>query len=122
MARLHARRSSIANDLWDYGEEAASQAVFRLSIDDYERVLDRAYELYSDIPDGATRGMMLSKACALAAVEVLESGPRPLARKRRRVLPMPPELLQNAAAEDRHYGALKPDAVERRWPGIPTES
>jgi hypothetical protein len=42
----------------------------------------------SDVPSRA--GMLLSKAIALAAVEVLEGKPRPLARKRRRPLRQSP--------------------------------
>jgi hypothetical protein len=116
---LSARRSTVALDLWQYGEEAAAEALFRLSIQDFQRVCDRAYELASDIPDGATRGMMLAKACALAAVEVLEGASRPLARGRRRVEPLPEELQILAEDERRHYENLTPDAQERRWPGSP---
>jgi hypothetical protein len=114
---LRARRSTIALDLWQYGEESAAESVFRLSIQDFQRVCDRAYELASDIPEGASHGMMLAKACALAAVEVLDGASRPLARGRRRVVPLPEELQLLAAEERRHYENLTPGAQERRWPG-----
>lgn len=78
------RRSTLALDLWQYGEEAAADAAFRISSEDFDRICERTYELASNIPDGAPRGMMFAKAGALAGIEVIEGSPRPLARNRRR--------------------------------------
>ena len=83
-------RRAIADDLWTYGEDKLARRAFNLSDQELERMGDIAgeYMLMSDTASGA--GMLFAKAVALAAVEVLEGRPRPLARMRRRPLKKSP--------------------------------
>ncbi len=83
-------RRAIADDLWRYGEDDLAWRVINLGDHDLDRTAEIAGKnaATSDVPSGA--GMLLSKAIALAAVEVLEGEPRPLARKRRRPLRQSP--------------------------------
>ena len=84
-----ASRRQIAEDLWQYGEDALSDLVESKEMVSAEKVglicatawKYATAEEYA-LPSG--NGMMISKAVALAAVEVLEGDPRDLARKRRR--------------------------------------
>ena len=80
----------IADDLWLYGEEKLATRALALSDQELERMREIAlrYAHVSDKPSGA--GMMISKAIALAAVEVMEGRPRPLTRTRRRPLKQSP--------------------------------
>jgi hypothetical protein len=79
-------RQTLAEDLWEYGEEDLAHEALRLSDMDLARVGVLAGRiLLSDDeagPSGASP--MLAKACALAAVQVIEGDRRPLARRRRR--------------------------------------
>jgi hypothetical protein len=80
-------RQTLAEDLWEYGEDELAHHALTLSDPDLGRVGVLAGRiLLSDeyaTPSGASP--MLSKACALAAVEVVEGRRRPLARRRRRI-------------------------------------
>jgi hypothetical protein len=83
-------RCAIADDLWRYGEDDLARRAINLVDHELDRTAEIAgkHAATSDVPSGA--GMQLSKAIALAAVEVLEGKPRPLARKRRRSLRQSP--------------------------------
>jgi hypothetical protein len=111
------RRGTLAQDLWAYGEEASAEAVFRLPLADFERICARTYEVWSDFPEAAGHGMMLAKACALAAVEVIDGTPRPLARQRRRKVPLPPQLVEWAAQEEAYYEVPFAQRQPKLWPG-----
>ena len=80
-------RTSLAEDLWAYGEDELAIKALDLSPLEVARVGVLAGRLYTDPSEP---GMMLAKACALAAIEVLEGEHRPLKRKRRRSVPEPP--------------------------------
>ena len=117
MPSMSMKRETLAQDLWDYGEEAAAEAVFRLPLADFERICARTYEIWSDFPEEAGHGMMLAKACALAAVEVIDGTPRSLARKRRRKAPLPPPLAEFAAQEEAYYEVPFAERQPKLWPG-----
>lgn len=72
-------RRAIAADLWAYGEDELAERAASLS----DAQLNRLGELASDW-SGASGARLLSTATALAAIEVMEGKPRPLARQRRR--------------------------------------
>jgi len=80
-------RQTLAEDLWEYGEDDLAHQAILLSDLNLGRVgvLTGRILLSEEeaTPSGASP--MLSKACALAAVEVIEGRRRPLARRRRRV-------------------------------------
>jgi hypothetical protein len=83
-------RRAIADDLWRYGDDDHAQHAFNLTDHELERMGEFAGEhsVITDVPSGA--GMLFSTAIALAAVEVIEGNPRPLARTRRRPLDQRP--------------------------------
>jgi hypothetical protein len=68
---------NMIEDLKDYGEDDVAAKISGLSEPDLARIGEIAFE-------HALTGMLLAKAVALAAVEVVEGGPRELKRKRRR--------------------------------------
>jgi hypothetical protein len=79
-------REDLAHDLWSYGEDGLAQQVESLPRDEMEAIFERAW-YYAMAPEHAAPsggGMLLSKALALAAVEVIEGRPRELERMRRR--------------------------------------
>jgi hypothetical protein len=82
-------RKTLAEDLWAYGEDDLAVRARELSDQDFERVQVLAGDLLGDeryvTPSGAS--MLLTKACALAAVEVMEGKHRVLRRQRRRSVP-----------------------------------
>jgi hypothetical protein len=78
-------RTSLAEDLWRYGEDELWTRVLTASDRTMERIGERAMWHAVNGPhakDGSS--MLLPKALALAAIEVLEEAPRPLRRERRR--------------------------------------
>jgi hypothetical protein len=85
-------REDLAQDLWAYGEDDLAVRALELSDLELGRVGATAGTLLLDdehvTPSGAS--MLLAKACALAAVEVIEGTRRPLTRQRRRSVPEPP--------------------------------
>ena len=83
-------RQIIANHLWTYGEDRLAGRAYELTDQEIDRLQEIAgyYAGTSDKPSGA--GMLFAKAVALAAVEVMESEPRLLARSRRRPLDQSP--------------------------------
>jgi hypothetical protein len=102
-------RKDLAQDLWAYGED--DLAVRALELNDLEigRVGVIAGRLLMDdeyaTPSGSS--MLLAKACAMAAVEVMEGKRRPLKRERRRSVPEPPR----APAPEPPSGEEKPRDV-----------
>jgi hypothetical protein len=80
----HARQI-VADILWTYGEDRLATRAEQLTDQEIERLQDIAddYSMRSATSSGA--GMLIARAIALAAVEVMEA-PRPLARTRRRSL------------------------------------
>jgi len=91
---IRTKREDPADDLWRFGEEALAERVTDAG-DVSEQQLVRIGAVawkYASSDEYATpsgRGMMISKALAHAAVEVLEGRERPLARNRRRPGPSP---------------------------------
>ena len=78
-------RSSLAIDLWRYGEDDLWKRVLTLPDKSMKRIGERADQRLVYGPTTRTGdSMLISKALALAAVEVLEGNPRPLKRERRR--------------------------------------
>lgn len=67
----------MVEDLKDYGEDDVAAKIPGLSESDLTRIGEIAF-------DHSLTGMLLAKAIALAAVEVVEGHPRELKRKRRR--------------------------------------
>ncbi|WP_147384969.1 hypothetical protein [Nocardioides cavernaquae] len=112
MFMLGARTSDIANDLLAFSEAAAAEWMIGCTDDELVRVCSVADWLLLHGPttkSGAS--MQLAKACALAAVYVMEGAPRELASGRRARVPdgaqisdgrWPNYALQEAAP--RHYG------------------
>lgn len=82
-----ALRDTLAIDLRTYGEDDAADRVLSLSDEDLARIWERAdHYVYSDEHALASgRSMLIGKALALAAVDVLEGAPRELRWKRRRL-------------------------------------
>lgn len=85
-------REDLAQDLWAYGEDELAVRALEFSDLEMGRIGVVAGRLLLDeeyaTPSGAS--MFLAKACAMAAVEVIEGERRPLKRKRRRSVPEPP--------------------------------
>lgn len=81
------QRQTLAEDLWEYGEEDLAHQALLLSDLDLGRVgvVAGRILLADDEATASGASPMLAKACALAAVEVIEGRRRPLARRRRRV-------------------------------------
>jgi hypothetical protein len=78
-------RSSLAVDLWRYGEDELWKRVLTLADRTMKQIGERAeHHLVHGPTTRAGDSMLISKALALAAVEVLEGNARPLKRDRRR--------------------------------------
>lgn len=78
-------RSSLALDLWRYGEDELWKRSLTLPDRTMEQIGERAdYHLTHGPTTRAGDSMLIAKALALAAVEVLEGHSRPLKRTRRR--------------------------------------
>jgi hypothetical protein len=80
-------RRDLAANLVAFGEHEASARVFGMSPEQLNRVYAIGFQR-------ALAGSSLAEASSLAAIEVLEGAPRPLARKRRVWADVPDELLQ----------------------------
>ena len=75
---LYTTRRMLAGALYTYGEFDLAAKVAGVTPDEMDAIADRA-DVHAD------EGLMFATALALAAVEVLEGEPRPLARSRRRM-------------------------------------
>ena len=81
---LSTSRVDIVADLLSYGEDAAAQWAWEAPREVLEEILTVAdWVLYKGPGKADGSSMLISKAVALAAVYVHESGPRELHRKRR---------------------------------------
>lgn len=80
---IDASAQMIAADLAAYGEGETARWIIHCSDDDLARVCSVASWIASNGPGTATSGMLLAKACALAAVYVREDAPRELTQSRR---------------------------------------
>jgi hypothetical protein len=80
-------RSTLAEELWSFGEDELYLAALDLSDDEMIRVWKLAGRLYMN-GDARSAG----EAAALAAVSTLEGRKRPLVRKRRRPKRNRPDL------------------------------
>ena len=86
---IYTTREDLADILWRYGEDALAarvaneRDVSKVQLDLVGKVADR-YALSDEHALDSGRGMMIDKALAHGAVEVLEGQERELARKRRR--------------------------------------
>jgi len=88
------KRADLADDLWRFGEEALALQVAdeeKVTATQLQRIGEAAsrYSLDDRYASPSGRGMMIAKALAHGAVEVLEGQERPLARSRRRPGPSP---------------------------------
>jgi hypothetical protein len=88
------KREDLADDLWRFGEDALAQRVANVgdvSAQQLELIgqVSSRYATGDEYASASGRGMMISKALAHGAVEVLEGRERELARKRRRAGPSP---------------------------------
>jgi hypothetical protein len=88
------KRIDLADDLWRFGEEALAEQVAdegKVTAAQLERIGEAAsrYSLDERYASPSGKGMMISKALAHGAVEVLEGQERSLARSRRRPGPSP---------------------------------
>jgi hypothetical protein len=78
-------RSSLAVELWRYGEDELWKRVLTLPDRTMQQIGERAdHHLTRGPTTRAGDSMLIAKALALAAVEVLEGHSRPLKRARRR--------------------------------------
>jgi hypothetical protein len=80
-------RRDLAANLAAYGEHKASPRIASMSEAQFRRVCEIGFQ-------HALSGSTLVRASCLAAIEVLEGRPRPLARRRRVWADVPAELLQ----------------------------
>ena len=84
-----APRETIAWDLREFGEDKVASKLLEISDQDYRKIGERAFYYACQPANPAnpnSKGIMMAKACALAAVEVIEGAPRPLRWKRRKSL------------------------------------
>jgi hypothetical protein len=79
-------RSSLAVELWRYGEDELWKRVLTLPDRTMKQIGDRAdYHLtHGPTTRASGESMLIARALSLAAVEVLEGQSRPLKRTRRR--------------------------------------
>ena len=78
-------RTTLAKELWRYGEDELWKRVLTVPKRTMNAIGERASEhLLRGEPTAAGNSMLIAKALALAAVEVLEGAPRPLQRTTRR--------------------------------------
>jgi hypothetical protein len=78
-------RTSLAEELWRYGEDELSKRVLLLPTRTMEAIGERAdWHLAHGEARPSGDSMLIDKALALAAVEVLEGAERPLTRAKRR--------------------------------------
>jgi hypothetical protein len=84
---IFATRETVALDLRTYGEDELAERVITVTDADLRRICERAgHYIYSDeyaTPSGAS--MIMAKAFALAAVDILEGRSRDLRWKRRKL-------------------------------------
>jgi len=76
MGTLYTPTDNLVQHLVDYGEDEAAGHVMNLTKEDFDHLAEIAF-------DHACTGMLLAKALALAAVEIIEGKPRELKKKRR---------------------------------------
>lgn len=99
-------RQHLADDLRSYGEDELAARVPQLSDADMNRIGDLADRyLFADeyaTPSGGS--MLIAKALALAAIEVMEGAPRELRRKRRRLQAGPAPDFQDLRAGEQRGG------------------
>ncbi len=82
-SRIQSSRSHIERDLRAYGEDAVAARISSISDEDFARIGERAFA-YACMPTAKkSGGMLLARALALAAIEIIEGAPRELHRKRR---------------------------------------
>ena len=83
-SRVISSRSKVEQELRAYGEDAVAAKLGFISEEDFTRLSERAFA-YACLPSGkkSDGGMLIAKALALAAVEIVEGAPRELHRKRR---------------------------------------
>jgi hypothetical protein len=86
--RISFRRDTLAEALWEYGEDALAEAALRLGEEDLRRVQRLAAWHYENDPDPA-KGPRLTNAriMALAMIEDAEGTARDTKRTRRRTRP-----------------------------------
>lgn len=87
MTFVHTERDDLAEDLWQFGEDELAERVAGLSDLDLGRIGVLAARRLSE--DRSESGMLIAKAVALAAVEVMEGRRRELRRRRRRAVERP---------------------------------
>jgi hypothetical protein len=90
---LFTTREDLAIDLSRYGEDALWLRPFTASTGTMRRISERALDRLLDGPQTASGdSMYISRALALAAVEVFEGHTRPLSRDRRRAAKETPAI------------------------------
>ena len=78
-------RTHLARELWRYGEDDLWRQVLTVSSPTMDAIGDRAeWHILHGTPTADGGSMLLDRAFALAAVEVIEGAARPLHRARRR--------------------------------------
>jgi hypothetical protein len=83
---IQATREHIQHHLRSYGEDATATKLMSVSDADFKRIGERAFDYACQPATPSGRGMLLAKALALAAVEVIEGAPRELRLKKRAFL------------------------------------
>jgi hypothetical protein len=81
---IQTNRNDIERQLRSYGEDAIASKAAGLTESDLVRIGERAFD-YACMPTTKKSGggMMIAKAIAHAAVEIIEGSPRELRRKKR---------------------------------------
>ena len=81
---INCSREHLERQLRAYGEDAVADRIMALGQRRWRRIGDRAMEFacMEDTPSG--RLMLIDKALAMAAVEIIEGASRALKRKRRK--------------------------------------
>jgi hypothetical protein len=85
--RIVVTRDQLALDLRTYGEDALAERVLTACDVELEAIWSRAgrYALSPELAAPSGASMLIARAVALAAVDVLESEPKPLRWKRRKL-------------------------------------
>lgn len=76
-------RQQLINNLTAYGEEIVASKVMDLPEQKFNEIQKLAFDYACQPTSKKSGGMLLAKACSLAAVEIIEGSRRDLSRRKR---------------------------------------